>query len=84
MTLPLLPVQDVERAYQELNEQIPVELEPLFEYFEGWLLGSPPRDIFSSLFFHFSFLSFSLNVISSLISHHLCCLYSFSLLLSLM
>ncbi len=42
MALPLLPVQDVERAYQELDEQIPVELEPLFKYFEGWWLKEVP------------------------------------------
>jgi hypothetical protein len=27
MALPLLPVQDVKKAYQELYEKIPVELE---------------------------------------------------------
>jgi hypothetical protein len=42
MALPLLPVKDVEQAYQELSEQIPVELEPLFEYFEGWWMKQVP------------------------------------------
>ncbi len=42
MALPLLPLQDIERAYEELNEKIPVELEPLFEYFDGWWMKQVP------------------------------------------
>jgi hypothetical protein len=42
IALPLLPVQDVEVAYQELYERIPVELEPLFEYFDGWWMKQVP------------------------------------------
>jgi hypothetical protein len=42
MALPLLPVKDVPRAYEDLNEKIPVELEPLFEYFEGWWMKQVP------------------------------------------
>jgi hypothetical protein len=42
MALPLLPVRDVERAYQKLKEQTSVELEPLFEYFENWWMKQVP------------------------------------------
>jgi hypothetical protein len=42
MALPLLPLQDVQRAYQELYEKIPVELEPLLEYFDGWWMKQVP------------------------------------------
>jgi hypothetical protein len=47
MALPLLPLQDVEQAYQELNEQIPVELEPLFEYFENWWMKQVPLELWN-------------------------------------
>ena len=42
MALPLLPAQDIERAYEELSEQIPSDLEPLFEYFDGWWMKQVP------------------------------------------
>jgi hypothetical protein len=42
MALPLLPVQDAERAYQKLNDKIPLELETLREYFDGWWLKQVP------------------------------------------
>jgi len=47
MALPLLPVNDVQRAYEELNEQIPVELEPLFEYFDGWWMKQVPLHLWN-------------------------------------
>ena len=47
MALPLLPVKDVEQAFQELNEQIPEELEPLFEYFEGWWMKQVPIQLWN-------------------------------------
>jgi hypothetical protein len=42
MALPLLPVHDVERAYEELTGKMPVELEDLFEYFDGWWMKQVP------------------------------------------
>ena len=42
MALPLLPLKDVEQAYEELYEQIPVKLEPLFEYFDEWWMKQVP------------------------------------------
>lgn len=47
MALPLLPLQDVERAYQELNDQASVELEPLFEYFENWWMKQVPLELWN-------------------------------------
>jgi hypothetical protein len=47
MALPLLPVPDVEQAYQEPNERIPVELEPLFEYFDGWWMKQLPIQLWN-------------------------------------
>ena len=47
MALPLLPVQDVEKAYQELYENIPVELESFFEYFDGWWMKQVPLQLWN-------------------------------------
>ena len=47
MALPLLPWKDVEQAYQELYEQIPVELEPLFEYFDEWWMKQVPLRVWN-------------------------------------
>ncbi len=42
MALPLLPVEDVQRAFETLSEEVPVELQPLFEYFEDWWMKKVP------------------------------------------
>ncbi|CAF1571389.1 unnamed protein product [Adineta steineri] len=42
MALPLLPVEDVQRAFETLSEEAPVELQPFFEYFEDWWMKKVP------------------------------------------
>lgn len=36
IALPLLPIDDVQRAHGQLSEEAPIELESLFEYFDEW------------------------------------------------
>ena len=47
MALPLLPVNDIQKAYDELNERIPVTLEPLFDYFESWWMKQVPLSLWN-------------------------------------
>jgi hypothetical protein len=47
MALPLLPVQEIQRAYEELSENVPVELDPLFEYFENWWMKQVPLNLWN-------------------------------------
>ncbi|CAF4117504.1 unnamed protein product, partial [Adineta steineri] len=42
MALPLLPVEDVQPAFETLIEEVPVELQPFFEYFEDWWMKKVP------------------------------------------
>ncbi|CAF4460280.1 unnamed protein product [Rotaria socialis] len=42
MALPLMPLEDVQRAFETLSEEAPVELQPFFEYFEDWWMKKVP------------------------------------------
>ncbi|CAF4767734.1 unnamed protein product, partial [Rotaria magnacalcarata] len=42
MALPLMPLEDVQRASETLSEEAPVELQPFFEYFEDWWMKKVP------------------------------------------
>ena len=47
MALPLLPVHEVERAYEQLSGKMPVELEDLFEYFDSWWMKQVPLNLWN-------------------------------------
>ncbi|CAM4849870.1 unnamed protein product, partial [Rotaria magnacalcarata] len=42
MALPLILLEDVQRAFETLSEEAPVEFQPFFEYFEDWWMKKVP------------------------------------------